>query len=134
MSKQDDLWAYAYTQALLMWLARHGYTPRTIPASNRKKIMEAGRMHAMQMADLAIEEQEPPPGGSTLHLTLDQDAAEVFSSLQDFTQMSAGDVIRHSIAVYEWLRQELHAGPAVTITREMCPHLSPRPKPHLRLV
>jgi hypothetical protein len=117
-----------------MWLTTHNYTPKSIPARHRQQVMEDARRHAMQMADLAIEEQGLPPGGASLHLTLDQDAAQVFASLQAFTQMSAGDVIRHSIAVYEWLRQELHAGPAVTITREMCPHLAPKQKPHLRLV
>jgi len=134
MSTPDDVWDYAYTQAILMWLTQHGYSPNTIPLNRRKRVMETARGHAMQMADLAIRElfSSRAPDGATLHLALDRDATEVLESLEAFTQLSTGDVLQHSIAVYEWLRQQLHANPAVTITREMCPHLAP--KPHLRLV
>jgi len=141
MSKQDDVWDYAYVQALLMWLNAHGYTPNTIPAVSRKQVIELAREHAMFMANLSVEgwltsnAPESHRGGSMVHLLFDRDSTEWLDFLQAFTQLSVGEVIRNAIATYEWLRQRLHEDVSITITREMCPHLAPKPsKPHLKLV
>lgn len=141
MSKQDDVWDYAYTQALLMWLHSHGYTPNTIPAATRRQVIELARDHAMFMADVALDgwltsnAPESHRGGTVLHLLFDKDSTEVLNYLQSFTELSAGEVIRNAIAIYDWIRQRLHEDPELTITRELCPHLAPKPgKPHLKLV
>lgn len=138
---QDDIWDYAYTQSLLMWLSTHGYTPNTIPAATRKQVIELARDHAMYMADVAVEgwlRHKAPDShreGVMVHLLFDRDSTQVLDSLQQFTQLSAGEVIRNAVAVYEWIRQCLHENPSVTITRESCPHLAPKSsKPHLKLV
>jgi hypothetical protein len=140
MSSKDDVWDCAYTQSLLLWLSEHGYTPNTIPAANRKLVIGLAREHAMYMADLTIEAwliskaPDTHQGGSMIHLLFDRDSTYVLDSLKSFTQLSAGEVIRNAIATYEWLRQRLDADEAVTITREMCPHLAPKPRSHLKLV
>lgn len=141
MSSKDDVWDYAYTQSLLMWLNAQGYTPNTIPAVNRKQVIELAREHAMYMADLAMEglltskSPESHQGGAIVHLLFDRDSTQVLDMLQAFTELSSGEVIRNAIAIYEWLRQRLHADEVVTITREMCPHLAPKPgRSHLKLV
>jgi len=136
MSEQDNVWDYAYTQALLLWLSKQGFTPDTIPAIKRRQVIERAREYATRMADFATEELlTSKAGGSVLHLLFDREATEVLDFLRAFTGMSAGDVVKNSIAIYEWLRQRLVDDEAVTITREMCPHLAPKPaKPHLTLV
>lgn len=136
MSKEDDVWDHAYTQALLMWLHSHGYSANNIPAHRRKHVVELAREYAMAMANLAIEEWAASRmGGSMLHMVFDQESTQVLASLAAFTQLPTEEVIRNAVAVYEWIRQGLHQNKAVMITREMCPHLAPKPaKPHLTLV
>jgi hypothetical protein len=141
LMNQDDLWGFAYTQALLLWLNQHGYTPNTIPDLNRRTIMELARDHAMKMADLAIEAwlnhkaPEEYKGGSMVHLLFDTESTELLVYLQGFTDLRCGEVIRNALAVYDWIRERLHDAPEFTITREMCPHLAPKPtRSHLRLV
>lgn len=140
MSQQDDIWDYAYAQAVLMWLNSHGYTPHTIPAMNRRQVAELAREHAMFMADLTLESwltskaPESHRGGSMVHLLFDRDSTQVLDTLQSQTQLSLGEVIRNAVATYEWFRQRLIEQPSVTITREMVPNLFRRTKPRLSLV